>query len=292
MAINKASSITFKLCCLALLGYLHLLVVYGNELYMKGVMTSTNKVNKLTTSDKPFFFKILSYERAYYVEASLGTPTQEVHMQLDTGGLQPWIPCSNNQVSREEQNSFHPSMSSSFQTIFCNSNLCKPYQLSWLTCNLDHPIPCNFSEIYVDGESEVGFLSQDAIAFGNHGMQIPNLTFGCIYKDVESYRLNNGWIAGNIGLNPGPGSAFDQLRSIYGNYPIMSYCLASPIYDVEAMSWMSFGGQNTKNLSFTPLVGPKDAPFFSVNLKGITIENADVDLSNTTTLTYDPISQT
>jgi len=122
-------------------------------------------------------------------------------------------------------------------------------------------------------------------------MQIPNIAFSCIYKDVESYRLENGWIVGNIGLNPRPQSTFDQLRSIYGSYPIMSYCLASPNYDVEATSWMSFGGQNTKNLSFTPLVGPNNAPFFSVSLKGITVENVDVDLSNITTLTYDPISQ-
>jgi hypothetical protein len=106
-------------------------------------------------------------------------------------------------------------------------------------------------------------------------------------KGVISFQLPNGWAYGNIGLSRIQGFFFAQVAFQYNN--TMSYCLVSKSNEVNTTSWESFGSQNSKYLSFTPLLG-KESHFY-VNLKGITIGNSGIDVLDITTLTYDNNSQ-
>jgi hypothetical protein len=106
-------------------------------------------------------------------------------------------------------------------------------------------------------------------------------------KCVISFQLPNGWAYGNIGLSRIQGFFFAQVAFQYNN--TMSYCLVSKSNEVNTTSWESFGSQNSKYLSFTPLLG-KESHFY-VNLKGITIGNSGIDVLDITTLTYDNNSQ-
>jgi hypothetical protein len=289
MAIQKSLSIIFVFKLLAITTYLHFLGVHGNQLYMETLTTKPiNHANKIGMNDNPLNLKLFDENDRYYLRILIGTPPQEVLMVLDTGGGDPWIPCSSHQFSSQKFDRFHPSASSSYQRILCDSQLCKPYAPSSLTCNLIHPIPCNFSELYADGEEPTGVLSQDTFGFSTDNMQISNIMFGCVHEGNVPYQLDNGWVYGNIGLLPRPESFLGQMASQYGHYPIMSYYLSSRSYDVSATSWIFFGGQSSQNLSFVPLVGQG---YFSINLRGITVDNVDVDFSNITTLVYDPITQ-
>jgi hypothetical protein len=289
--VIKKPLLSIILMLLAFGGYLQLLGVHGNQLHIEASTTKLiNRMNEIGIIDNPVHLELFNdgITNRFYLKVSIGTPTQEVLMILDSGGGEPWIPCSNHQLLNQKFDRFHPFASSTYQSILCNSQLCKPYASSSLSCNLDYPIPCNFSELYADGEHPKGVLLQDTFTLSPHDVQIPNIMFGCIYEGVEGYKLSNGWIYGIIGLTPRPRSFFDQISNQLGRFPIISFCLAAQSYDADAKSWIAFGGQSLENLSFTPLVG---RGFFSVNLKGITVDNVDVDVSNITTLAYDPISQ-
>jgi hypothetical protein len=289
--VIKKPLLSIILMLLAFGGYLQLLGVHGNQLHIEASTTKLiNRMNEIGIIDNPVHLELFNdgITNRFYLKVSIGTPTQEVLMILDSAGGEPWIPCSNHQLLNQKFDRFHPFASSTYQSILCNSQLCKPYASSSLPCNLDYPIPCNFSELYVDGEHPTGVLSQDTFTLSPHDVQVPNIMFGCIYEGVEGYKLSNGWITGNIGLIPRPKSFFDQMSNQLGRFPIISFCLAVRSYDADAKSWIAFGGQSVESLSFTPLVGQG---FFSVNLEGITVDNVDVDVSNITTLAYDPTSQ-
>ena len=289
MAIQKPIPIIFAFKLLAFTTYLYFLGVHGNQLYMETLTTKPiNHANKFGMNDNPVNLKLFDENDWYYLRVLIGTPPQEVLMELDTGGREPWIPCSSRQFSTQKFDNFHPSASLSYQRISCDSQLCKPYAPSSLTCNLTHPAPCSFSELYIDGVEPTGILSQDTFAFSKQDVEVPNIIFGCVLEDDKLHRLGNGWIYGNIGLLPQPQSFFGQMAYQYGRYPIMSYYLSSRSYDASATSWISFGGVSSQNLSFVPLVGQG---YFSINLRGITVDNVDVDFSNITALVYDPITQ-
>ncbi|KAG0569308.1 hypothetical protein KC19_6G082100 [Ceratodon purpureus] len=87
---------------------------------------------------------------------------------------------------------------------------------------------------------------------------------------------------GLMSLSLSPESFISQIAS---QYNVMSYCLANQVYDATTRGWMSFGNQHSKNLSSTSFFGNDD---FFVNLKGITIDGIAIDVSDITTLSYDP----
>jgi hypothetical protein len=128
----------------------------------------------------------------------------------------------------------------------------------WSPCDLDYPAPCDFFITYIKGPAPIGILSEDVFAIGMHDPQVPNFTFGCAYKGVENQQLPNGW---TYGLDLSKDSFFVQIAPQYNN--IMSYCLTNQDYDVKTMSWISFGGQKSKQMNFTSLV--EGTRLFTVN---------------------------
>jgi hypothetical protein len=112
----------------------------------------------------------------------------------------------------------------------------------WSPCDLDYPAPCDFFITYIKGPAPIGILSEDVFAIGMHDPQVPNFTFGC-------------------GLDLSKDSFFVQIAPQYNN--IMSYCLTNQDYDVKTMSWISFGGQKSKQMNFTSLV--EGTRLFTVN---------------------------
>jgi hypothetical protein len=56
-----------------------------------------------------------------------------------------------------------------------------------LTCNLNSPVPRNFSENYAASPTPRGVLSQDVFSFNMKDVQISNITFGCAHE--RCYKL-------------------------------------------------------------------------------------------------------
>ena len=147
MVIKKPLLSITILMLLAFGGYLELLGVHGNQLLIEASTTKlVSHMNEIGIIDNPVHLELFNdgISKFYYLKVSIGTPTQEVLMILDSGGGEPLIPCSNYQLLNKKFDRFHPFASSTYQSILCNSQLCKPYASSSLPCNLDYPVPCNF----------------------------------------------------------------------------------------------------------------------------------------------------
>lgn len=217
------------------------------------------------------------------VPIMLGTPPQEVLMEIDTGSELSWVQCKScNGCSAGTQSSiFNPFVSTSYREIPCNSLVCTEE-----TKDLPSPIYCDDAKLchftinYADGSSGEGNLGRENVTLGKNPV-MQGLVFGC----VNSSFLNNDssdpqLTTGLMGLNRGALSFVQQLGS---NYPKkFSYCISDSVNSFSSLGILIFGDQSlycNSSMQYTPLVSlSQPLPDFnkvaySVGLKGIKVGN-------------------
>ncbi|KAK4152531.1 mitochondrial elongation factor g 1-like protein [Chaetomidium leptoderma] len=182
------------------------------------------------------FEEVVTNERArggYFATCRLGTPGQNMTLQLDTGSSDIWVPDSGAQVCRETGTegcalgTFNPSRSTTFTVVGKGE----------------------FDIEYVDGSSSKGDYFTDVFEIG--GATLQNMTMGLGIKTDIAYGLvgvgyaNNEAIVGNT----------QSLSSVYPNLPVsmvddglintVAYSLW--LNDLDASSGsILFGGIDTK----------------------------------------------
>lgn len=151
--------------------------------------------------------------------------------------------------------------------IFCanQANVCHMENL-FLTCNFNNQAPSDISLQYVDGLAPKGVLSQDIFSLSIH--DAPNITFVCAYQSVQQIRtLRNGWTYRIMDLSPSLRSFFGQILALQLDNNIMSYCFTNQAYNGNTTSWISFGGQISKDMSFTTLFASMEHFYVNFNNK-------------------------
>ena len=251
--------------------------------------STIDHMDKVMVADDLVHHPLLYYDSSYYLKVSIGTPRQEVFMLFDSAAKASWIGCSKQSFSNPNLGFFDPSLSFSYKNILCDSPLCT-YQLNLEeSCNLEDPIPCDFFQNYEIGPAPIGILSQDVFGVGMHGIQVPNISFGCVFEGYQNCDLPNGFNPGIIAMNQ-QSDFLTRITSQY-NHSTMSYCLANQAYYVNTTSWISFGGQTSEHLNYTSSLGTILGEFV-VNFKSIMVENVTLDFNSTSQgITLDTGSQ-
>lgn len=230
----------------------------------------------------------------YFINVQVGTPGQNITLQLDTGSSDVWVPASTAAICTEvsQQNpgctfgSFNPDDSSTFQVV--GQNL--------------------FDITYVDGSSSKGDYIQDN--FQINGLTVKNLTMGLgLDTSISNGLVGVGYINDEASLG--------TTRSTYPNLPVVlqqeklinTVAFSLWLNDLDASTGsILFGGIDTEKyqgeLTRINIISPdggKTFTEFAVNLYSVqassqsgtdtlsTSENTLVAvLDSGTTLTYLP----
>ncbi|KAI8964640.1 acid protease [Daldinia sp. FL1419] len=170
----------------------------------------------------------------YFASCSVGTPGQNLTLQLDTGSSDIWVPSSNSVVCQRTSNnpgctlgSFDESDSSSFSVVGENE----------------------FSISYVDGSHSKGDYISEAFEIG--GAQLSNLTMGLgVNTDIPYGLVGVGYVASEAIV-----STTRTTSSEYDNLPVVMQkqgLIATNAYslwlnDLDASTGsILFGGIDTK----------------------------------------------
>jgi len=180
--------------------------------------------------------EIITNEQArggYFATCKLGTPAQDLTLQLDTGSSDIWVPDSGAQVCREAGSegcalgTFNPDRSTSFQVVGKGK----------------------FDIEYVDGSSSKGDYFTDVFEIGDVSLQ--NVTMGLGLRTDIAY----GLVGVGYAVNEAIVGTTKSLNSIYPNLPVsmldeglintVAYSLW--LNDLDASSGsILFGGIDTK----------------------------------------------
>ncbi|KAF5739015.1 Eukaryotic aspartyl protease family protein [Tripterygium wilfordii] len=204
----------------------------------------------------------------YIVTIELGG--RKLTVIVDTGSDLTWVQCQPCKSCYNQQDPlFNPSMSSSYQTVLCNSTTCQSLQFDTGNRGVcaSNTQTCNYSVSYGDGSYTSGELGRENLNLGN--TTVNDFVFGC-------GRSNNGLfggVSGLMGLGMSNVSLVSQTPNIFGG--VFSYCL--PTTEAEASGSLVLGGntsvyKNSTPISYTKMVqNPMLPTFYFINLTGISI---------------------
>ncbi|KAK4462180.1 aspartic peptidase domain-containing protein [Cladorrhinum samala] len=159
--------------------------------------SSTTRIRRRAST----FEEVISNQEArggYFASCRMGTPAQDLTLQLDTGSSDIWVPDSQARVcaARGTQGcdlgSFNPSRSSTFEVVGRNE----------------------FDISYVDGSSSQGDYFTDVFEIG--GATLQNMTMGLGQQTDIAY----GLVGVGYAVNEAIVGSTQSLSSIYPNLPV------------------------------------------------------------------------
>lgn len=204
----------------------------------------------------------------YIVTVELGGKNMTVI--VDTGSDLTWVQCQPCRLCYNQQDPiFNPSISPSYQTIFCNSSTCQSLQFATGNSGVcgSNPPTCNYVVNYGDGSYTRGELGTVQLNLGISPVR--NFIFGCGRNNKGLF----GGASGLMGLGRSDLSLISQTSAIFGG--VFSYCL--PNTAADASGSLVLGGnssvyKNTTPISYTRMIfNPQLPTFYILNLTGISI---------------------
>lgn len=235
----------------------------------------------------------------YLVRLRVGTPSQKVHLILDTGSELTWMSClercTPQNCSRRRPSSrgpmrrkrfFRPANSTSFQTVPCASKLCEfglanMFSLAHCPTQLT---PCSYYYSYLDGSSSSGIFAKESVRLqlsGGGTRRLSNMIVGCSYSSS-----GNSFVAadGVLGLGFSDYSFVISAAISFGSQ--FSYCLMDHWSPNNVSNFLTFGKIPSEemppsgNMQFTPLVLGELSPFYALNLVGMSVGGVPLNISS------------
>ncbi|XP_010537860.1 PREDICTED: aspartyl protease family protein At5g10770 [Tarenaya hassleriana] len=201
---------------------------------------------------------------------------------VDTGSDLTWVQCQPCKSCYNQQGPMYdPSVSHSYQTVFCNSSTCQSlleatgYSGVCGSNSVSEPT-CNYIVSYGDGSYTRGDLGSESIQLGDTKVQ--NFVFGCGRNNKGLF----GGASGLMGLGKSSVSLVSQMSEAFNG--AFSYCL--PTLENGASGALSFGDdysvyKNSTPFSYTPLVqNPQLHSFYVLNLTGASIGGVPLEASS------------
>lgn len=195
----------------------------------------------------------------YLIRIGVGTPARMEYLLLDTGSDVTWVQCKPCSKCYDQVDPvFDPSLSTSFTSIPCDSQLCNELDVSG--CDKKG---CLYGVSYGDGSFTVGHFVKETLTFGT--TPVKSMPIGC-GQDNEGLFQGAG---GLLGLGGGPLSFPTQLGSSGTTF---SYCLVDRYSDSKGTLRFGPGPVSSDKSVFTPLLkNPKVSTFYYVSLTSITV---------------------
>ncbi|KAF8389253.1 hypothetical protein HHK36_025946 [Tetracentron sinense] len=213
----------------------------------------------------------------YIVTVELGG--KKMMVIVDTGSDLTWVQCQPCKSCYDQQDPlFNPTISSSYQSILCNSSTCQSLESTTGNsgvCGTEQPT-CNYIVNYGDGSYTRGDLGHELLNLGTTSVE--DFIFGCGRNNKGLF----GGAAGVMGLGKSDLSLVSQTSTQFGG--VFSYCLPSTEAD-DASGSLILGGdssvyKNSTPISYTKMISSIQlSNFYFLNLTGVSI--GDVALQAT-----------
>uniref|UniRef100_A0A0D3GRX9 Peptidase A1 domain-containing protein n=1 Tax=Oryza barthii TaxID=65489 RepID=A0A0D3GRX9_9ORYZ len=212
----------------------------------------------------------------YNMNLSIGTPPLTFPLLADTGSDLIWTQCAPcTKCFQQPTPPFQPGSSSTFSKLPCTSSFCQSVPSSARACNATVCVYSNYT--YGSGYT-AGYLATETLRVGDDAASssFRDVVFGC-----STVNGMDNLTSGIAGLGRGNLSLVSQL-----GVRRFSYCLRS---DAEAGESPILFGSLAKltdgNVQSTPLLKNPAvplAPFYYVNLTGITVGSTDLPVTSST----------
>ncbi|XP_047053933.1 aspartic proteinase CDR1-like [Lolium rigidum] len=217
----------------------------------------------------------------YLMYVNVGTPPTRMLALADTGSDLVWLRCSNGTNAQPPNVLFHPSNSSTFRRVGCDSAAC--HALAGTSCGTDRSI-CKYDYKYGEGSETIGVLSTETFTFDDAPgsrdrpqLRVANVNFGCTTSTSGVFAAD-----GIVGLGDGTMSLVSQIGADTKLGTRFSYCLA-PFSAQNAASALNFGARAavTEPGAVTAvLFRSRGDAFHIIALEDIKIGNVNFTLPN------------
>lgn len=234
----------------------------------------------------------------YYTKISIGTPSRDFHVQVDTGSDILWVNCASCEGCPTKSDlgidlmTYDPKASANGKSVSCDEEFCMlntPYS----DCRTG--MPCDFQVSYGDGSSTAGFFVKDDIQFEQVSGDLQttsmngSIAFGCSSRQSGELGASNQAVDGILGFGQASSSVISQLAATGKVKKIFAHCLDGK----NGGGIFTIGPVVHPKVNTTPLV--PDAPHYNVIMKGIEVGGQVLDIPTTmaiidsgTTLAYLP----
>ncbi|MCD7447277.1 hypothetical protein HAX54_026396 [Datura stramonium] len=223
----------------------------------------------------------------YYTKISVGTPSKDFHVQVDTGSDILWVNCAGCEGCPTKSDlgidlmSYDSKASATGKSVFCDEEFCMlntPYS----DCSAGRP--CDFQVSYGDGSSTAGFFVKDNIQFDQVSGDLKttsmngSIAFGCSSRQSGDLGSSTEAVDGILGFGQASSSVISQLASTGKVKKIFAHCLDGK----NGGGIFTIGPVVYPQVNSTTLV--PDAPHYNVIMKGIEVGGQVLDTPTTMTI--------
>ncbi|KAJ8753071.1 hypothetical protein K2173_011839 [Erythroxylum novogranatense] len=219
----------------------------------------------------------------YFTKIGLGNPSNDYHVQVDTGSDILWVNCVGCDKCPDKSDLgiklrlYDPKSSSSSSSVNCGDEFCtSTYNGVIPGCN--KTIPCQYNVVYGDGSSTAGYFVKDTLHFdrptGDLQTSSTNGTiiFGCGAVQSGGLGSSNDAVDGILGLGQSNSSMISQLASAGKVKRVFSHCLDS----VNGGGIFAIGELVSPKLNTTPMLPNK--AHYNVVLKDIEVGGSILEI--------------
>ncbi|KAI5062140.1 hypothetical protein GOP47_0022679 [Adiantum capillus-veneris] len=213
----------------------------------------------------------------YFTKISLGTPSKEYYVQVDTGSDLLWLNCSPCTACPRSNDlgmilvPYDPHTSSTSFTIACSDLICD-HALKVSNSGCDSTQVCSYSFQYGDGSSTTGYLVADNLIYStvqpNNSLanSEAKIVFGCGYSQSGNLLTAQNVVDGIIGFGQSKLSVISQLYSQGLTPGVFAHCLQG---SEKGGGILVLGNVVNLGMVYTPIIASQ--PHYNVNLRGISV---------------------
>ncbi|CAN4123345.1 unnamed protein product [Withania somnifera] len=172
----------------------------------------------------------------YFTKLSIGTPSKDYHVQVDTGSDLLWVncvgcsKCPTKSKLGIEMTQYDLQASASGKSITCEQDVCTAmFEATSSDCKVGKP--CEYMVSYGDGSSTGGYFVKDNIYldqvsgdYKTSSLQ-GNITFGCSSKQSGDLGTSTNAVDGIIGFGGANMSVISQLAAAGTVKKMFAHCL-------------------------------------------------------------------
>lgn len=222
----------------------------------------------------------------YFTRISLGTPSKDYYVQVDTGSDLLWLNCNPCTACPRSNNlgmilvPYDPRTSSTSSPITCKDSVCD-YAVKIANTGCDEAQYCGYNFQYGDGSSTTGYLIADTLIYST--VQ-PNSTlvnteakvmFGCGYSQSGNLLTAQNVVDGIMGFGQSKLSVISQLYSQGLTPGVFAHCLQG---SDKGGGILVLGNVVELGMVFTPIVASQ--PHYNVNLKAISVNGVPLTVES------------
>ncbi|KAH0685827.1 hypothetical protein KY285_016385 [Solanum tuberosum] len=213
----------------------------------------------------------------YFTKLSIGTPSKDYHVQVDTGSDLLWLNCAGCDKCPTtsklgiEMAQYNLQASTSGKSVTCDQDVCATmFEATSSDCKVGKP--CEYMVTYGDGSTTGGYFVKDNIYLdqvSGDNKTSPlqgNVAFGCSSKQSGDLGTSTNAVDGIIGFGEANTSVISQLAAAGTVKRVFSHCLDG----VSGGGIFSIGQVVEPKVNSTPLL--PNRPHYTVSLKDIEVD--------------------